>query len=115
MMDLATIQELNREAGEEARDAGREPYTFSEFDVKNLHNGDLYPIRKIPRLGDYTPKGWKKIDSLFVDSSGFGREDEPALTAQQFAKKIERGLGYGIGSVGQFQLYIDVFVKADRQ
>ena len=110
MMDLATIREMNREAGEEARYEGREPYVFNGFDMKNLRDGDLYPIRKIPRLGDYTPEGWEKIDSLFVDASGFGREDEPALTAEQFASKVREGHGYGICEVGQFQLFVGEFL-----
>lgn len=113
MMDLQTIRELNAEAGQEAKDAGREPYVFSGFDLKNLRDGDLYPIRKIPRLGDFEPKGWVKVDTLFVDSSGFGQEGEPALTAKGFARKIEPEHGYGIGEVGQFQLYVDVFARSN--
>jgi len=113
MMDLATIRHMNREAGETARDEGCGPYVFSPIDLRNLKDGDLSPLRKVPRIGDYEPEGWIKTDSYFVDSSGFGGAGEPALTASQFAQKVEPGVGYGIGEVGQFQIYIDAFEKEE--
>ena len=111
MMDLATIVEMNREAGEQAREEGVKPYVFSSSDLANLKNGDLWPLRKIPRVGDYTPDGWEHVETYFVDSSGFGQPGEPALTAKQFANKVKGEFGYGIGEVGQFQIYIEAFEK----
>jgi hypothetical protein len=34
--------------------------------------------------------GYKLIDELFCDSSGFGSENEPALTESQMYKKISK-------------------------
>tara|TARA_B100000214_G_scaffold375160_1_gene360383 strand:- start:531 stop:824 length:294 start_codon:yes stop_codon:yes gene_type:complete len=56
------------------------------------------------------------VETLFVDSSGLGQSWEPALTFNQFVSKLEElitehkeGLHLAITSVGQFQVYIDVW------
>lgn len=113
MMSIETIVALNAEVGAEARELDLEPYVFSAFDLKNLADGDLYPLRRIPNLGDWTPDGWTEVERYFVDKSGFGRDGEPALTAQKFAKRIKPGLGFGIVEEGQFQIYIAAFARED--
>ena len=61
----------------------------------------------------------REIDTFFVDSSGCGAEDEPALTFKAFLRKLKAVLDehegenvYAILSgVGQFQVYITLFVR----
>ena len=63
-------------------------------------------MRDIVNIGDYTPKGWRRFDinkwvgewelpyshkildkgGLFVDSSGFGADNEPALTIRSIIR-----------------------------
>lgn len=62
-------------------------------------------------------KGYELIERLFVDSSGFGAEDEPALTVSQFERKVHEILDiHGtvtakIIDAGQFQVYVGLFKK----
>ena len=66
---------------------------------------------KIPNFGDYRPNGYELVDKHFVDSSGFGRIGEAALTIDQFQGLIKKNFGYAIIEEGQFQLYIGEFKK----
>lgn len=68
-------------------------------------------VFKCPNLGNDCPTGWKLIEELFVDKSGFGAPSESALTADQFLAKVKKHQGYAIIEEGQFQLYIGVFEK----
>lgn len=62
-------------------------------------------------------QGYTLVDELFVDSSGFGADNEPALTQSQFEKEItallkEHGrLHAFITGAGQFQVYVGLFKK----
>lgn len=91
-MSLALIEQISRKAGERAASENREPLiAFCDKDEN---------IFKCPNLGNYVPDGWKLIDRLFVDKSGFG-----------FLTQVKEGLGYAIIEEGEFQLYIGVFEK----
>lgn len=63
-------------------------------------------------------KGYKFIENLFVDSSGLGQEDEPAMTQSQFMKRINELLNeYGtiytaISGAGMFQVNLAVYTKS---
>ena len=129
MMDIDTIVALNKKAGNKAKRDGIKPTTFEE---KTL---DVDDLRGIVNLGNYVPKGWKRLDvnkfvmkwelpyshkilnkgGLFVDSSGFGQPSEPALTIDQLISLMAKllsnkpSLGFGIVSEGQFQITIGVF------
>ncbi len=70
-------------------------------------------VFKAPNIGDYRFEDYELIDDLFVDNSGFGSEDESALTAEQFLWEVKEGLGYAIIGVGQFQVYVGVFKKKE--
>jgi len=76
-------------------------------------------IRDIPFLGDYVPPGFQFVRKYFVDASGFGAPDEPALTADQFLAAIRKNVlsdksyGYGILEVGQFQVYVGEYIKTE--
>lgn len=106
MYSLETIQAMNAEAEEEAREYGLEPYEITEGEV------DKFPPFPFPKLGDYVPAGWERVDEFFVDSSGWGSEGEPALTVEQFKDKLVAGRGYAITSEGQFQVYVGEYIRA---
>ena len=72
---------------------------------------DMKSLPKIPFVGDEPIDGYHEIDSLFVDSSGFGQRGEMALTIDQFIEKIKAGLAYGVTDAGQFQVYVGVFER----
>ena len=61
--------------------------------------------------------GYELIDELFVDSSGLGSDNEPALTASQFERKLaylinEHGpLEARITGAGMFQVYVGLFKR----
>ena len=55
-----------------------------------------------------------ETDRFFVDSSGWGQEDEPALTINQFLKKIKAGKYYAIIEAGQFQVYVGEYILKDN-
>jgi hypothetical protein len=65
-------------------------------------------------------KGYELIDELFVDSSGFGTDDEPALTAFNFERKVielcklHGTLTAKITNRGQFQVYVGLFKKVSK-
>lgn len=68
-----------------------------------------------------TLKGYELVEELFVDNSGFGTEDELALTQKQFEKRVKELLEkYGvlystITAAGQFQIYIGLFIKKGKK
>jgi hypothetical protein len=72
---------------------------------------------KVPMLGDKVPRGWRRTSRqpLFVDSSGFGAPDEPALTQEQFLDALTIGKAYGVIEAGQFQVYVAEYEKTERR
>ena len=101
MMSLETIQQQNEIAEQQAREEGIEPYVAR-------YDGDD-GVRAAPYIGNYQPEGWTRTEEFFVDSSGFGGPDEPAMTFEQFLNHVKDGCGYAIISAGQFQVYIQEF------
>jgi hypothetical protein len=65
-------------------------------------------------------RGYRLIKELFVDSSGFGGPEEPALTQNQFTSELtdllkEHGSLYAtITNSGQFQVYVGLFKKEGK-
>lgn len=64
----------------------------------------------------------ERIEEFFVDSSGFGRPDEPALTYPSFVKEIHKlksvhkTILFGaLTGVGQFQVYYSIFKKGKKR
>ena len=104
MMGLQDIKRANREACEVAQRENREPFVASK--LTSFEN-----MRMMPNFGDYRPKGWELVETHFVDSSGFGRPNEPAMTINEFMKKVKSGRGYAIIEAGQFQIYVGEFKK----
>jgi hypothetical protein len=126
MFSLDVIEDLQLEAASAAAKAKLEPLMAWPEDV-----GKLDRLRHIPNLGKYLPDGWERIDpdvlkpnrtryttgkvdgvpGLFVDKSGLGAPNEPAMTAQEFADWIVPNYGYAIVEEGQFQITIGVFKR----
>jgi len=135
MMDIETIVALNKEQGRKSKRNAIKPVRFEEEDIEQAREGIISPLKKIVNLGDYVPKGWKRFNTkkiadqleisfswkilnnggLFVDSSGFGSDSEPALSVNQFLEMIiklydfNKDLGFAIYSEGQFQLTVGVY------
>lgn len=116
MWSLSTIQCMNDLAGTAAKKQKLKPLVLGEVeDVSKL--GTLG--YRIPFIGSYTPKGWKKIDEWFVDTSGLGSLGEPSLTQSQLKHKIIANLkegktyGYAFIEQGQFQGYLGVFQREE--
>lgn len=103
MMSLEAIQHESRKAALRAARNRLEPLMIEPEDV-----GIVSVLYGIPFLGDYIPKSWRRTDrdELFVDTSGFGVDGEPALSARAFALAIRPGYGYAVVEAGQFQAYV---------
>ena len=99
-----------------------------------------------PFIGDRVPRGWKPLKYsdlspivrlrdrrgfygsddglgilLFVDSGGWGAEDEPALgkrgleaAVRDILAATDETVGFAIYEVGQFQAHLRVFRKVAR-
>ena len=113
MWDLDTIRHINAEAASQSREAGKIPHRLEVgADI------DSWPPFPFPHLGDAcadVDANHRRIETLFVDSSGFGAEGEPALTVSAFQERLhalfsEHGpLLLAIEDVGQFQVYVAVW------
>ena len=118
MMSAATIQELSREAARKAAKQNKTPYIVWPEDLtkwKDICSKGGYPSLPFPFIGDYVPKGFRKVKEYFVDSSGFGRPGEPALTVDEFVEKIKVDRGCAITEAGQFQVYVAEYFKAKKK
>jgi len=136
MMSTATIADLQRQAAREARRERREPVIFyNDEDVSES-------VTTMPFLGDYVPQGWRSAlwtdlpgedphghghygagqVLLFADATGWGDEDEPALSLRQLVTTVNRmnheayangrlTLGWAIWEAGEFQVHIKAYVK----
>jgi len=68
---------------------------------------------KVVGIGDVF--GYELMQNFFVDNSGFGSDDEPALTFSNFLDKVKAGYFYGIRDVGQFQVNIGEYRKLNKK
>ena len=115
MFDLNTLRALSNDATQKAASAKRVPYKLYTPDEVNY-----WPPITFPNLGTYRPKGWKLVDHWLCDSSGFGNENEPALTFNQLCDKIRKleaegkHNGYAIIEQGQFQVVLGVFKEIKK-
>ena len=117
MMDPSTIRRMSQEAAAKSAAEGLTPFVYAEVsEIRDDSDRDaLFPF---PFLGDYVPEGWTLAEEHFADSSGLGRDDEPALSINQLFDLIEsrmsdpdrpRTIGWGITEAGQFQVYVGEF------
>lgn len=109
---MMSAQQMNRLADDAAKRAKRNA---------------IKPSREnIPFLGDYVPKGFRRVDApnppremgcedgyLFVDGSGWGAPNEPALTQEEFLayKDANPTLLFGIVEAGQFQVVVATYER----
>lgn len=115
MWDLHTIHELNKRAQERAQELGLEPHIIKK--EVELLSMPPFPFPNIGADEVEADKRWERIDTLFVDSTGHGADDEPALTIDQLVEKLrelirankDTGIRCAIIEEGQFQLYIGVW------
>jgi hypothetical protein len=119
MMGIAEIRDINRRMTNKARRNKTLPFVPTEAQRAEFANGNLQaPGARIPFLADYVPKGWvKDEDEFFVDMSGFGRDDEPALSQRQFALRLALlppGYGIAMTEQGQFQGYVGVYHPKEK-
>jgi hypothetical protein len=109
MLSTESIEQESRRAARLAAERDMKPFTVWAEDLRKWKGGRCQ--LPFPALGSYKPKGYKLVDTLFVDSSGFGSENEPALTYNQLINRLVVGRGYAILKQGQFQCYVGEFVR----
>ena len=102
MMGPGVIRKMNQEAAEAAAQEGMEPYVY--WDLSEARQGAPFP--------------W------FVDTSGYGADDEPALSQRQLTARIVETIetktegtqvGFALVELGQFQGYLGVFRRDRKQ
>ena len=109
MMSPETIRAVSRKA---ARESARNKVVPLLVEREDMDERLGEYIRGLPFIGYRTPRGYKKLDTYFVDNSGFGREGEPALTFGEFCEAVRKngpGCSYAILEAGQFQVVIGLF------
>lgn len=115
---MMSAQQMNRLADDAAKRAKRNGLKPKA--------GPFNSGNQLPFLGDYVPKGYRRIDApneprmmgcadgyLFVDASGWGNSNEPALTQDEFLayKEANPTLLFGITEAGQFQVVVGVYER----
>jgi hypothetical protein len=121
-MSTEYINQLNREAARRAAREGLYPYTPEDEDLCSIADFTSTFCKALPNLGNYIPAGWRKDENeLFVDSSGFGSESEPALTLRSLRNKVKElkatdsSVGFALVDCGQFQVYIGVYHRDPKK
>lgn len=111
MFSPETLRALSAEAAARAAAEDLRPYAYWPQD-------EVAAPFPFPNLGDHRPEGWTLIDTLFADKTGWGADDEPALTPDQLVARVAAlndehrfRVGYGIIEEGQFQVVIGVFLR----
>lgn len=115
MLSYSYIQEYAREQGEIAKAEGRTPLPVEQAIAVYESTGHFTGL---PFLGEYVPEGRVRCDNiepLFVDTTGHGSDDEPALTITAFLKKLRSfaksrdHYAVGIIEAGEFQVVIALY------
>ena len=120
MWGLETIIAMNNRRAEEIEmSGGKEPYHLTSVD--ELDNFPPYPFPNVGSYADNYDEEYERVDSLFVDSTGWGSEGEPALTQSQFKARLKElleeysdGIYLAIESTGQFQVHIGVWITEEK-
>ena len=113
MLDYRTIEEMTRKSARRAKAAKNLPHIVGLTELKAwkaaVGAGKL-PSLPFPFIGTWRPRGFRLMQVLFVDSSGWGRSDEPSLTVPCFVNDyLKLGAAYAIVEAGEFQVYIGEF------
>ncbi len=84
--------------------------------VLSLEDLDYCPPFPIPNLGSFLPDDWERTDTRWiVDCTGHGYESAPALTVEQFKRRLRAYLmenpshGFGIVKEDEFQVVVAAF------
>ena len=85
MMSLEAIRSASDRATRRAAGQRRVPYV--PYDQSEI---DRMPPIPFPFLGNHVPDGWEPVEDelYFVDSSGCGADNEPALSVRRFLQKL---------------------------
>lgn len=118
MMSPEVIRDLADDAARKAARLNKRPYAiFDEAELARFAKQGKLPF---PFIGSYLPPGYEKCGEWFVDASGFGAEDEPAMTRRAVFVELEEHMKqgnlycYAITEAGQFQVYIGIFRKVSK-
>jgi hypothetical protein len=113
MMGMGMIRDIQRKAAAKAARLHKVPFVVWPEDLQawKAKAPDTFPF---PFLGDYVPPGWEKVNELFCDSTGVGRDSELALSVRQLIDCLEEGKGYAVYEQGQFQAYIGVYERKEE-
>jgi hypothetical protein len=107
MLSLASIAAESARAAAHAAKRNLQPY------VPTLQEAQHLATLPFPEFGEFEPDGWAQVEVLFCDSSGFGEDDEPALSVEQLKAYVlehaPEGYGYALGDIGQFQVNVKVY------
>jgi hypothetical protein len=119
MMSPETIRSMSRQAARESCRLGKLPFIVWPEDLASwqavIQDGGT-PRLPFPWIGDRKPRGFKHSRELFVDSSGFGDEREPAMTAHRMImQELKVGCAYSISDQGQFQVYVDEWIPSAKR
>lgn len=137
MMSTQEILRLSDEAEARAKRENKKPRIFGTY-IAERRDFLAREVRGIPFVGKYLPADFERVpraelrtpetmspqrltwlgcddEFVFVDSSGFGARDEPALTFDEFVDLVAAnpGLGWGIVESGQFQVVIGAARKLE--
>mgnify|MGYP001585292402 FL=1 len=120
MMDLRTLEHINRQATRRSQRDRKLPALVEPEDVRAYLAGNHGAIH-LPYIGQRVPRGFRAVRSdgdtqaypVFVDKSGFGSESEPAWTLKHFLDHVLAVGSSWWGTVedGQFQVYVQRYEK----
>ena len=109
MMSVEVIIAVNNEIARKAAREGLVPYVPISADEATS------PFF-CPNIGSLKPRGWRKTgETWFVDKTGHGFDDEPALTWKQFRRRLvgyilrHASHGFAITEEGEFQVVVSAF------
>ncbi len=84
--------------------------------VEVIDSADIFNSKDI--IGMDAPDDFEELETLFCDSTGWGNDNEPALTREQACSAtqdlldIHGALYSAITGMGQFQVYVTLYKKA---
>ncbi len=123
MMSLEAIRQMADDATAEAARRGLHPYPIDSDALSRMPGGTDWDGRSpypFPFLGDHTG-GWTLVETHLADASGWGADDEPALTREQLNRLLTKlcgtggpEIGVGIVECGQFQVRIGIYHRGGQ-
>ena len=111
---MKSIESIRNEAAEAGKRVRKEKAGVC-FLLRDANDLEGMRIREIGTHEEWMDEHFRRLDTLFVDSSGFGRSGEGALTMEEFKAKLtqmveEHGALYlGTTEMGQFQVHVGVW------